>query len=118
MEEKRYTIIKIAEDDCGCEDRPDDYVPMVRVLVRSIESENCGVNTEKVIMMEDALMYARNLDEGNEAVIGSDGGLYPIGMLCNEEKEENVSDIDTINRQNEWLEAYLDAVEEMNKDTH
>ena len=62
--------------------------------------------------MEDDLMYTRNLNEGDEAVIGCDGGIYPSGMLCDEELSD---DMDTFKRQNEWFENYLDAVEEMNQ---
>ena len=80
MEEERYTIIRIDEDDYGCEARPDDYVPMVRVQIRSVEPDEFGDYIETMILMEDALMYVRNLDEGKEAVSGGDGGLYPPGM--------------------------------------
>ncbi len=31
MQETRYKIIRIDEEDYGCEERPDDYVPMVSV---------------------------------------------------------------------------------------
>lgn len=118
MEEERYTIIRIDEDDYGCEARPDDYVPMVRVLIRAVEPNEYGDYAEETIMMEDALMYTRNLDEGSEAVIGYDGELYPPGMLCNEEaiddiNEELADDRDVSSRQSEWLENYLDAVTDL-----
>ena len=76
MQETRYRIIRIDEEDYGCEERPDDYVPMVSVLV-----------------------------------IGLDGGLFPPGMFCNEVDDgENDTKADL---QGEWLEDYLDALEEM-----
>ena len=114
MEEKIYTIIRIDEDDYGCEARPDDYVPMVKVLIRAVEPDEFGNYAEKMIMVEDALMYTRNLDEGSRTVIGYDGSLFPPGMLCNEGKE-NADNEDVSHRQNEWFEKYLDAVEEMNE---
>lgn len=115
MEEKIYTIIRIDEDDYGCEARPDDYVPMVKVLIRAVEPDEFGDYAEEIVMVEDALMYTRNLDEGSETVIGYDGSLFPPGMLCNEKIEENADSEDVSYRQNEWFENYLDAVEEMNE---
>ncbi len=112
MEEEKYIIIRIDEDDYGCEARPDDYVPMVKVLLRSVEPDAFGDYREEVILMEDSVMYARNLDEGNEAVIGVDGELYPPERLFN---QMNPEEIEQINRQNKWIENYFDAVEEMNE---
>ena len=59
MQETRYKIIRIDEEDYGCEERPDDYVPMV----------------------------CNEVDDG-----------------------ENNTKADL---QGEWLEDYLDALEEM-----
>ena len=87
MQETRYRIIRIDEEDYGCEERPDDYVPMVSVLVKTIEPDDFGDFPERIIMMEDEIMYRRNLDEG-----------------------ENDTKADL---QGEWLEDYLDALEEM-----
>lgn len=42
MQETRYKIIRIDEEDYGCEERPDDYVPMVSVLVKAIEPDDFG----------------------------------------------------------------------------
>lgn len=42
MQETRYRIIRIDEEDYGCEERPDDYVPMVSVLVKTIEPDDFG----------------------------------------------------------------------------
>ena len=60
-----YKIIRIDEDDYGCEARPDDYVPMVQVRVRSIEENDFGEYDEQIVLMEDSVMYERNLDEGD-----------------------------------------------------
>jgi len=64
VQETRYRIIRIDEEDYGCEERPDDYVPMVSVLVKTIEPDDFGDFPERIIMMEDEIMYRRNLDEG------------------------------------------------------
>ena len=111
MQETKYKIIRIDEEDYGCEERPDDHVPMVSVLIKAIEPDDFGDFPERIIMMEDEIMYRRNLDEGDEAVIGLDGELFPPGMLCNE-ADEGESD-SKANMQGEWLEDYLDALEEM-----
>lgn len=51
MQETRYKIIRIDEEDYGCEERPDDYVPMVSVLVKAIEPDDFGDFPERIIMM-------------------------------------------------------------------
>ena len=68
--EKKYTILQIDEEDFGCEGRPDGVIP--KDIVKLISAEG----TEKVIQMEDALLYERKLDEGDIAVLGTDGTLY------------------------------------------
>ncbi len=74
--------------------------------------ENTGAPLQVAVGEELlAIMYRRNLDEGDEAVIGLDGGLFPPGMFCNEVDDgENDTKADL---QGEWLEDYLDALEEM-----
>ena len=66
VQETRYKIIRIDEEDYGCEERPDDHVPMVSVLVKAIEPDDFGDFPERIIMMEDEIMYRRNLDEGED----------------------------------------------------
>lgn len=112
MREEKYIIIRIDEDDYGCEERPDSYIPMVRVLLQSMEQNMSGEHNQKVIFMEDSLMYARNLNEGNEAVIGMDGKLYKPEMLYEPMDLENIT---RTNRQNECMDNYYDAVEEMDE---
>ena len=104
-EEQIYTIISIEEEDFGCEGRMDGVVPMVKVFLESSDG------MEDVVMMEDYLMYQRRLDEGAQVVIGGDGTLYPPGVIFGQ--EEDVLAVTQCQRQ--WLENYLDAVEEMNQ---
>ena len=110
MDEEIYIITRIDEDDYGCEARTDEYVPMVRVSLCSLEPDLYGNKRELTVMMEDSLMYARNLDEGNHTVIGMDGGLYPPGMVI---PDGDLEDMAQVNRQKECMDAYFDAVDEM-----
>ena len=65
-----YKIKRIEEADYGCEERPEGYVPKVTVYLEDV------AGAQKIIKMEDALLYKRNLDEGDEAVLAQDGTLY------------------------------------------
>lgn len=76
MEEQIYKIIRIDEDDFGCEGRPEGQEPMVRVVLEADTGETM------IVMMEDALMYTRKLDVGGLAIVGADGLLYARGRLC------------------------------------
>lgn len=104
MDEIIYTIIRIDEDDYGCEERPDGYMPMVRV---SLEAEDGSLD---IVMMEDSLMYARGLDVGVNAVIGGDGTLYHPDKVFD---IEDIKDSDiNIDKQMCWMENYWDALDE------
>lgn len=61
MQETRYKIIRIDEEDYGCEERPDDYVPMVSVLVKAIEPDDFGDFPERIIMMEDEIIDRKSV---------------------------------------------------------
>ncbi len=50
MEEQIYKIIRIDEDDFGCEGRQEGQEPMVRVVLEADTGETM------IVMMEDALM--------------------------------------------------------------
>ena len=69
-EQTIYTITRIEEADFGCEGRPEGYVPMVKVYLKNEQG------MERVLEMEDAMMYQRKLDEGARVVIGSDKTLH------------------------------------------
>lgn len=53
-------------------------------------------------------MYERNLDEGDECVLGFDGELYPAGVEFDDKEC-----VDSSIKQSEWMDSYLEAVEEM-----
>ena len=69
MKQNQFIITRIEEADFGCEGRPDGYVPTVTVSLENAEKE---VTT---IIMNDALMYERNLDVGSVVAVGQDGTL-------------------------------------------
>lgn len=100
-----YTIISIDEDDYGCEDRADNYIPLVRVILEADNGES------ELVMMEDSLMYVRKLDVGDKAVIGADGTLYAPG---HDFEMEDMADLSfDSDKQAEWMENYYAAVDEM-----
>ncbi len=107
MEEQIYRIVRIDEEDFGCEGRPEGQMPMVRVLMEADTGETA------VVMMEDSLMYARELDVGGFAVIGMDGMLYQPGKdFTVEQKDRSEIDFD---KQADWMGNYWDALDELNE---
>ena len=102
MEEQIYKIIRIDEEDFGCEGRPEGQEPMVRVV---LEAETM------IVMMEDALMYTRKLDVGGLAIVGADGLLCAPGTVMSMEEVLEVS-VD-FEKQAAWMENYWDAVDEL-----
>ena len=67
----KYKIVKITEDDYGCEDRPDDYIPRVIVYLKSEDSET-------TIKQVDKYLYNNDIDVGDMVVINSDGLLEKV----------------------------------------
>lgn len=105
MEEHIYKIIRIDEEDFGCEGRPEGQEPKVRVVLEADTGETM------IVMMEDALMYARKLDVGGQAIMGADGMLYaPGAMVSTEEVIEGSVDFE---KQAAWMENYWDAIDEL-----
>lgn len=55
----KLLVLKIQEPDYGCEERPDDYVMMDRVVL-------CDDDREEIIMeVSDAELYEKNINEGD-----------------------------------------------------
>ncbi|CDE69765.1 putative uncharacterized protein [Clostridium sp. CAG:277] len=106
-----YTITRIDEADFGCEGRPEGYIPMVTVY---LEDEYGGA---EVIEMEDAQMYHRALDEGSQVVIGGDGTLYSLEAARRQADIIPVEETADTDQQNQWLEGYMDAVEELEEES-
>ena len=55
----RYIVKRIQEADFGCEERPVDYVPVVRVTLRD------KADNEITMEIPDAELYAKNINEGD-----------------------------------------------------
>jgi len=55
----KYTIIRILEEDYGCEGIPDGEEPMCSVLVR--DTNGC----EKMLRIADSWLTENNLDRGS-----------------------------------------------------
>ncbi len=66
----RYIVKKIQEADFGCEERPADYVPVVRVTLR----EEAG--NEITMEIPDAELYAKGIDEGDWVFFDSDNQIF------------------------------------------
>lgn len=105
-----YTIIRIDEADFGCEGRPEGYIPMVTVF---LEDE---YGREHSMEMEDAMMYQRALDEGSRVVIGGDGTLYSVEAARRQADLIPAEEAVDPTQQSKWLEAYMDAVEELEEE--
>ena len=55
----RYTVLKIFEEDYGCEGIPDDAEPMCSVLLRD------NNNMEKWVKLPDSYLTGNNILEGD-----------------------------------------------------
>ena len=107
MEDIIYTIIRIEEEDFGCEGRQDGAVPEVSVYLESEDGDN------QIVIMEDSIMYTRQLDVGSRVIIGSEGSLcHPDCVMAPMDMEK---DDYSARLQNEWMEHYMDAVDELDE---
>ena len=71
MNTNKYKITKILEDDYGCEDRPDDYIPHVIVYLKSEDIET-------TIKQVDQYLIDNDIDVGDMVFINSDGLLEKV----------------------------------------
>ncbi len=55
----KYIVVRILEPDYGCEERPDDYIAMDKVILRD---EN---GAEMLIEMSDQELYDKDINEGD-----------------------------------------------------
>lgn len=88
-------------------------IPMLTIYLEDQEG------MEEIISMEESLMYERQLQKGSKVVIGPDGNLFPLsmaenlGMLDEEQEIPGICLQQQENWQAEWMENYMDALEEM-----
>ncbi len=66
-----YKVIKIEEDDFGCEDRIDGYKPRVIVYLKSEDHETS-------IKQVDQYLYDNDIDVGDKVIIGETGLLEKV----------------------------------------
>ncbi len=66
-----YKVIKIEEDDFGCEDRMDGYKPRVIVYLKSEDHETS-------IKQVDQYLYDNDIDVGDKVIKGETGLLEKV----------------------------------------
>ena len=68
-----YTVKRIDEDlNFGCEERPDDAPVMAIVTLINSSRE------EVIVKVEDAMLYERNINEGDKVCFGVNNKLEKI----------------------------------------
>ena len=68
-----YTVKRIGEDlNFGCEERPDDAPVMAIVTLINSSRE------EVIVKVEDAMLYERNINEGDKVCFGVNNKLEKI----------------------------------------
>ena len=68
-----YTVKRIDEDlNFGCEERPDDAPVMAIVTLINSSRE------EVIVKIEDAMLYERNINEGDKVCFGVNNKLEKI----------------------------------------
>lgn len=68
-----YHVTRIEEPDFGCEGRPEGQEIKDKVFLEEEKTKE-----EKIIFMEDKLLYERDIDEGNRVIIDFDGRLQKV----------------------------------------
>ena len=62
----KYIVKQIMEPDYGCEERPDDYVAMDKVVLRD------GEGQEILVEIPDAELYEKDINVGDRVYFDSD----------------------------------------------
>lgn len=68
---ERYKVLKIYEDDFGCEERAGDYEPQVIVFVKASDEG------EVSLKQSDMWMYEQDINEGDDVIL-VDGRLKKL----------------------------------------
>lgn len=87
-----WTVVNIAEDDFGCEERMPGEPLIVLVTLESEDGRRCQFG------VADQWLYLQEINEGDE---------WP------EDLDEIDSEMDSSIKQAEWMENYLEAIEEL-----
>ena len=102
-----YTIIKIEAES-----------PMLTFYVKED-----SMDEPEEISMEELTAYDRNLGIGNQVIIGPDETLFPLdmaenlGMFDEIDPLSQISETDPRQWQMEWMDNYMDALEELEDST-
>lgn len=66
---EKYQVLKIYEDDFGCEERAENYEPQVIVKIKAPDGKTVSVK------QSDAWMYEQDINEGDEVLLVDREGL-------------------------------------------
>ena len=66
----KYVVKQILEPDYGCEERPDDYVPMDKLSLRDIDGN------EIIIEVSDSELYEKDINEGDWVYFDIDNQVF------------------------------------------
>lgn len=105
-----YMIIKIEPEE--------SENPMLTFYVKEDDIEEL-----EEISMTEAIAYDRNLKIGDQVVIGADETLFPLdmaenlGMFDEIDPLSQISETDPRQWQMEWMDNYMDALEELEDST-
>lgn len=123
-EAKKYKVLKIYEDDFGCEEREKDYKPQVIVIIKALSNEegvksvNDKENTKNLgdekdikeleisLKQLDAWIYEQDINEGDEVIL-VEGKLRKISSLRQDWEYRNKKK--TINNLHEKIIAGANA---------
>ena len=105
-----YTIIKIQPEETE--------IPMLTFYVKEDD-----VDEPEEISMKELTAYDRNLGIVDQVVIGADETLFPLdmaenlGMFDEIDPLSHISEADPRQWQMEWMDNYMDALEELEDST-
>lgn len=95
-----------------------DLYIRVAYLIDWIHNRKCQANK-----MEELTAYDRNLGIGDQVIIGPDETLFPLdmaenlGMFDEIDPLSQISETDPRHWQMEWMDNYMDALEELEDST-
>ena len=105
-----YTIVKIEAEEAE--------IPRLTFYVKED-----ALDEPEEISMEELTAYDRNLGIGDQVIIGPDGTLFPLdmaenlGMFDEIDPLSQISETDPRQWQMEWMDNYMDALEELEDST-
>ena len=98
-----------------------NYIPTKSALSFYVKED--AVDEPEEISMEELTAYDRNLGIGDQVIIGPDETLCPLdmaenlGMFDEIDPLSQISETDPRQWQMEWMDNYMDALEELEDST-